>query len=147
MGEIRFLTPRAKVIEEAFPPVNYRPPEQCKLLSLEDDGIKYGDLESAVAVQIALGEVYQRGFHAVETPDTSGPIVRYTVIQDGKVQIIPLNPIYSRKEYPLELVDFTGFVFQIIKDLETGERWEYIIGEAQDFNIYERPLLVATLKG
>lgn len=134
-------------LKEVFAPANYRACDKCKVFILTDDSCEHGELAGTIGVQVSLGEIHMRGTHAILTPDADGPIIRYTIIQpNGTVEVCPLNPSYERKTYHVSDVKFIGFVFQYIKNWETGERLEFIVGQLAgtlEESQYSRPLLKA----
>jgi hypothetical protein len=130
---------------DVYRPVNYRPTEICHTLVFDPtDGNNYHLLFDAVGIQYALGETYLAGYHVIETPDSIGPLLRYTrLLPDGCISVRRHKSESVGCVYQSNEVRFIGFAFQFIHDFETGDRWEFIRGPAhagEDEGLAERPL-------
>jgi hypothetical protein len=133
MGHLYAFSRRASQPPDVFSPVNYRPTDLCRTLIFDPaDGNGYGERFDAVAVQYALGEEAECGYHVVELPDYDGPLIRYLRHRpNGAACVSLLKKAEACELYPREQVKVLGLIFQFIRDLETGERWELIRGPAQ----------------
>jgi hypothetical protein len=132
---------------DAFTPANHRPAHICRLLILGEESRKTYDAE---AVQYALGEEEPDGYHVVETPDSSGPMLRW--VCRGPLGRISLRDTKAGSFcclYAPGEVHIVGRVFQFIRSLHTGERWELVTGPVhagrEDLTaaLYEEGLLAA----
>jgi len=134
MGKVVPISRLPKRKIEVFEPVNRRPTERCRLLVFDpSDGNEYGEILDGVAVQYALGEVAPFGYHVIETPDGDGPLLRYIQTNpDGSINVQRRRRDTECKSYLASQVNIIGRVFQLIRDFETGERWELIRGPAQE---------------
>lgn len=114
---------------EVYIPVNFRPPETRFVIWFEGDGAHYQQLFDAVGVQYAVGEESPEGYHVIETPDADGLLIRYIAVRpDGSVCVQERKGDGTCQIYQRESVNVVGRIFQFIKNRETGERWELIIG-------------------
>lgn len=149
MGEVVCFSRRSLHHPDVFSPVNYRPTELCRTLIFDPtDGNHYAERYDAVAVQYASGERLSVGFHIIETPDFDGPVLRYTTTRpDGSISVALRRGDPAHVTHSAGDVRFVGLVFQFIRNLETGERWELIRGPAYEGDgerLESRPLYEAT---
>lgn len=147
MGIISALADYAPVAEEdVYAPVNYRPPENC-VLRIFPEGEREARMYDAVAVQYSVGERQPEGFHVVESPELGGRGVHWVCFQENGWVCVRDGPgSCSCRIFRDEDVKIVGLVFQFIRNLQTGQRWELIDGPAQayqDENELSRPILIA----
>jgi hypothetical protein len=134
MGSIIAFSRRLPTNPDVFSPVNYRPLDRCCTIVFDPtDSNRYCEIFDAVGIQFALGEVMPAGYHVIETPDSDGPLVRYTrLLPDGGVSVKQHKSEAVGCIYPTGETRFVGFVFQFIRDFQTGDRWEFIRGAAHE---------------
>jgi hypothetical protein len=97
------------------------------------DGNGYEDRFDAVGVQYALGERAVCGYHVVETPDSEGPIIRHIETRpDGTLCVSVTKHSACCRVFRSDEVNVVGRIFQFIRNRETGERWELILGPGLD---------------
>lgn len=111
---------------EVFTPLIPRPVDTCRVIYLDE---RSQNLFDAVAAQIALDETARNGYHVVTTPDTDGPVIRYIITNaDGTLLLMRHRGDGIYRNYTRDKVRILGRIFQFIRDLNTGERWELIAG-------------------
>jgi hypothetical protein len=132
MGKVFAFSRRSPSNAEVFSPVNYRPTETCRTLIFDPtDGNNYHARFDAVAIQYALGEQHPSGYHMVEFSDSDGPLIRYIVHRPDGALLVKQHKAFPGGElYTTDKPKVLGFVFQFIRNLDTGERWELITGPA-----------------
>jgi hypothetical protein len=132
MGKLIAFSRRSPYNPDVYAPVNYRPTERCRTLVFDPtDGNDYHVRFDAVAVQYALDEQHLTGYHMVELPGSDGPLLRYMERRPNGLIFVKKHKAYPDGDaYPADNLKVLGFVFQFIRDLDTGERWELIRGPA-----------------
>lgn len=132
MGTLHTLARKRQ--SEVYAPINLRPSETCRVMWFRPgDGNGYEDRFDAVGIQFALGEKEVEGYHVVETPDTDGPVIRYIVLRpNGTICLMERKHAGVCRLYREDEVQVVGFIFQFIRNRETGERWELIRGPGRD---------------